>query len=94
MEDDVFSALELHAHGLHESLTHRLAIAWIHVNVLAPQTPRAMIGVAAPAHKEFTSFADEVFLGTLEFFCIHKPPPYLIVKERFCFGLFFKFYFI
>lgn len=67
MENGVFSVLELHAHGFHESLAHRLAIAGIHVNMFAPQTLRTVIGVAAPAYKKNTPFAGEVFFGTLEF---------------------------
>ena len=67
IENGVFSALELHAHGFHESLTCRLAVAGIHVNVFAPQTLRTVICVAASAYKETAPFAGEVFLGTLEF---------------------------
>jgi len=63
MENGVFSTLELHAHGFHGSLACRLAVAWVHVNVLAPQTLRTVIGVAASAYKETAPFAGEVFLG-------------------------------
>ena len=66
MENGVFSALELHAHGFHESLTCRLAVAGIHVNVFAPKTLWAMVRVTVPAHKETAPFAGEVLLGTLE----------------------------
>ncbi|OGZ41424.1 MAG: hypothetical protein A3F85_01675 [Candidatus Ryanbacteria bacterium RIFCSPLOWO2_12_FULL_44_26] len=68
MENGVFSAIELHAHGIHRSLTLRLTVAGIHVNVFAPQTLRTVIRVTASAHKETAPFADEIFLGTLKFF--------------------------
>jgi NAD(P)-dependent dehydrogenase (short-subunit alcohol dehydrogenase family) len=71
MENSVFSALELHAYGLHESLACRLAIARVHVNVLAPQTLWTVIGVTAPAYKETAPFTGEVFFGTLEFLGSH-----------------------
>jgi len=67
MENSVFSALLLHAHGLHESLALRFPIAGVHVNVLAPQTPRTVICVAASAYKGTTLFTGEIFFGTLEF---------------------------
>jgi len=71
VENDVFSALELHAHGFHQPLTCRLAVAGVHVNVLTPQTLRTVVRVAASAHKESAPFAGEVFFGTLEFSSRH-----------------------
>ena len=67
MENGVFSALDLNAHGLHESLTCCLAVAGVHVNMLAPQTLRTVISVAASAYKETAPFAGEVLFDTLEF---------------------------
>jgi len=71
MENNIFSAFNFHAHWFHKSLTCRLAIARIHVNVLAPQTLRTMICVAASAYKEAALFAGEIFFSTLEFLCHH-----------------------
>ena len=71
MENGVFSAFNFHAHGLHEPLAGRLAIARIHVNMFAPKALRTMVGVTAPLHKGTAPFAGEVLLGALEFFCHH-----------------------
>ncbi len=67
MENGVFPALEFHIHWLHEPLAPLLAIAGIYVNMLAPDALRAVIGIAASAHKETAPFAGEVFFGALEF---------------------------
>jgi len=48
-------------------LRTRLAVARVHINVLASQTLRTVICVAASAYKETTPFAGEIFFGTLEF---------------------------
>jgi len=71
MENGVFSALELHTHGFHKSLTRRLAIARIHVNMLTPKATRTMVSVTTSIHDKIALFASEIFLGTLEFLCHH-----------------------
>jgi NAD(P)-dependent dehydrogenase (short-subunit alcohol dehydrogenase family) len=71
MENYVFSALELNAHGFHKPLTCRLAVAGVHINVLAPQTLWTVVRVATSAYKESAPFAGEVFFGTLEFSSRH-----------------------
>ena len=86
MENDVFSAPKLNAHGLHKSLTCRLAVAGVHVNVLAPQTLRTVVCVAVSAHQETTPFAGEVLFGTLEFSSRHHNfrllSLFLVVREH------------
>lgn len=67
MKNDVFSALLLYTNGLHESLARRPTIAGVHVDMFAPKTLWAVVGIAAPAYEETTPFAGEVFLCTLEF---------------------------
>jgi hypothetical protein len=70
LKDDVSPALGVHADRLHESLTRRLAIARIHVNMLTPQTLWAMVGKATSVYKSATPFTGEVFFGTLELFAV------------------------
>jgi hypothetical protein len=71
VDNSVFSTLEFHAHWFHEPLASFLAIARIHVNMLAPKTLRTVVGVAASVHKATTPFTDEVFPGALELSCFH-----------------------
>ena len=66
MDDDVFSGFYLNSHGFHEPKTCCQAVAGLHVNVLAPQTLRAVVRIAVPANKETAPFTGEIFLGTLE----------------------------
>ena len=84
MENGVFSALELHAHGFHESLTCCLAVAGVHVNVLAPQTVGTVIRVAVTPHNKTALFAGEILSGALKFlYHCHYLLPFviLVVKE-------------
>lgn len=80
MKNDVLSAFQLHTHWLHQSLTGRLTIARVDVDVLAPQTLRAMIGVAAAAHGKTTLLAGKVFSGSFKFFCDASHSDYLYCK--------------
>lgn len=66
MENGVFSALELHAHGFHEFLTHRLAVAGAHIYMFAPKATGAVVSVTTAFHDETALFASEVFSGALE----------------------------
>ena len=84
MENSVFSALLLHAHGLHESLALRFPIAGVHVNVLAPQTVGTVIRVAVTPHNKTALFAGEILSGALKFlYHCHYLLPFviLVVKE-------------
>lgn len=69
MQDDIFPALAGGVNRLHQPATGRSAVAGIEVNVLAPETLRAVVGIAVPLHRRSASLADKVFGRTLKFLC-------------------------
>ena len=48
------------SYGLHHAEARSGAIARIHINMLAPQTPRAMVRIARPSYVKATVPADEI----------------------------------
>ena len=56
---------------LHEPKTRRPAIARMHIDMLAPQTFRTMVGIAVARHIRATLLTDKIFYGTLKSFCLH-----------------------
>ena len=70
MKNDTFPAFKHYAYRPHETSARRLTITRIHIDVLTPKTPGAMIRVSAPMHMRTTLFTDEIFFGALEFLTI------------------------
>ncbi len=68
MKNGVVFAAHLNTDGLHESAAGVCAVTGPHVNVLAPETLRAVVGVSVSVYKKPTLLAGEVFLCTLKFF--------------------------
>ena len=79
MENYVFPTLQFNFHRLHEPLTGRGTIARIYINMLTPETLRAVIRVAVPHYLKPTLLAGKVLLRPLEFFSCH--PSILPLRE-------------
>jgi len=56
------------AHRLHKCLAERCAVAGIDVDMLAPQTLRAVIGIAITFDEHSAMLAEKILYSTLEFF--------------------------
>lgn len=67
MQDGEAPAFEPYRLGLHHAAAGVGAIARMDVYVLAPQAPRAVIGIPAAAHCLAAHFASEVLTTALEF---------------------------
>lgn len=68
MENHVISSAKLYAGGFHKSVTIRASVAGALVNVLAPETLRAVIRISVSVYKKPTLLAGEVLESALKFF--------------------------
>jgi len=68
VDEDVFAAFDGKAHRLHQAATVFGAVAWIYIDVLAPEAFGAVVGVAIALHGKATIFAGKIFNVPLEFF--------------------------
>jgi len=62
---------DLQSDRLHQSAAVGQPVAGIDVHMSAPETARAVIGVAVALHEDSASGAGEVLLGSLEFLGRH-----------------------
>jgi hypothetical protein len=76
MADDPLAVLKFGAHGFHESPACCGAIAGIHIHVLAPKAPRAMVRITIPLNSTSTISADKVLFFSLKPPCHVKILPY------------------
>jgi hypothetical protein len=67
MHQDTLTAFLFRAYRLHQAATVRCTITGVHIDVFAPQTGGAVIGIAVPHHGLPAVFAGEVFGSTLKF---------------------------
>ena len=82
MQDSVFSAFIFNFDRLHKSATGRCAVAWVYVDMLAPETFWAVVGVAVSLHEETALLAGEVLGRPLEFLCVGHLLGILTQMER------------
>lgn len=67
MENRVRSALEFCTHGFHEPAAGGAPVAGINVHMLAPETLRAVVGVAGTAYTKTALLAGEIFFSACKF---------------------------
>ena len=68
VDEDVIAAFDGKPHRLHQTATALGAIAWIYIDVLAPETFGAVIGIAIALHGDATIPASKIFNVPLKFF--------------------------
>lgn len=70
MDDNMVSLFDNHFNRFHHAAARCRAVTWVDINMPAPETFWAMIGVAVACGWVFTMFAGEIFFGFFEFFCL------------------------
>jgi len=68
VDEDVIAAFDGKPHRLHQTATALGAIAWIYIDVLAPEAFGAVIGIAIALHGDATIPAGKIFNVPLKFF--------------------------
>lgn len=65
--DDVVIDDTFYRYWLHHTAALRRTITGVHIHMLAPQTLRAMIGIACALHLRAAMLAGKIFFGALKF---------------------------
>ena len=68
VDEDIIAAFDGKSHWLHQAATVFGAIAWVYIDVLAPEAFGAVVGVAIALHGKATISASKIFNVPLEFF--------------------------
>ena len=68
VDEDITTAFDGKSHRLHQTATVLSAVAWVYIDVLAPEAFRAVIGVAIALRVKATISTGEIFNVPLEFF--------------------------
>ena len=77
MGKDIIAVFYSKAYRFHQAATGRGSVAGVHINMLTPETFRAVIGVAVPLDGGTTLYAGEIFNVALEFFVHCLTPIFL-----------------
>lgn len=72
MGENIITVFYRKAYWLHQAETGRGSVAGVHVNVSAPETLWAVIGITVPLDRGTTLHADKIFNVALEFFVHHR----------------------
>jgi hypothetical protein len=79
MENNIFLTFFLSGDGFHKAPAHFSAIAGEYIDMFAPETLRAMIGVSVPSDSNPALFAGKIFSGALKFLALHfSQPPFYV----------------
>ena len=68
VNEDIIAAFAGKSHRLHQAATAFGAVAWVDIDVLAPEAFGAVVGVAIALHGKATISASKIFNVPLEFF--------------------------
>ena len=77
MGQDILAVLYGKRHRFHHTFTERGSVAGVDINVSAPETFWAVIGVAVALDGDTTMCAGEIFNVALEFFVHSLVPTFL-----------------
>src|SRR5271166_5800896 len=71
MHEAIMRRCSFKTRGLHHTFTNRLTITRIHIDMLAPEAVRTVVGVSVTFHERSAVLTNKVFYRSLEFLCHH-----------------------